>query len=1250
MIQAEIEGVGTLEFPDGTDQAVIQRTVKQYLTGPPIDPHTGKVQPSISAAPPSGMMQRLRDYLGIREPKTTPLDIEAMEQKKTPFQIREEVFGTGKVEEFRRVVGKAFGGATGGITNLVKGYEENPETWPGAVLGAGAELGGFLLGPLGIAKSLTGTRLAPTASGLRGMAQVMTEGAANLGIASAISSLAPTLMTSETAGKAVLTVAESGTIGAVIGALFPAMGAVPTKPLRLAVSLAVMDKIRAGTKQWFTVDDVYRGMKDGTIDSKQLGEAAFGYLMDMYFTLKVPTMKRQLVALNNNVAQRISAQSAQEVEQTILDLAKRGDIVKPPEEGISQEDIAQRFGSDKAFEAVVSQTQTRTGQSEVTDGVQGVSPKDVLKDAMDVERMFNNADAELQSLRRLDLKKVREQIARATLDTSAGVKKQLLEEGGQEGREAVIRRDLIKGMKSKTILMTEEAEPKVWGDLSKADEKLLDRVIQAKRTVAIDKHQQQLPEDVRKDIAHPEGLGGGEHQAFLDTLKATDPERYTKLSERADTYNGLMNDLLDMRTRAGLLTSESAEQMKAVGFYSPRLFIQHLDPERTYRFGGQTISIPDSGLKRLDEGSIRALENNSRLLYQHAVATTTHRIARNEANQALLNLAESNPENGVIRKAPKGLQEAPHGEEIIHAMVDGKPQKMLMSSDMAKQWVESDPATNQAVTSLFGWLSGTKALKAMATGYNPEFALTNPMRDMVLIWLSTHEYSKHPQVFLKQIAEDLAATREDAWYRRGAYADAIREGLGMDFLTHQGWIHPDIKGALKEAQHVMGYVGETSEIWTRLALRRRALANGKPAHEATWIARNYLDFNQGGWAVKTLDNIGFPYVNASAQALRTIGRSVKENPSEMLWKVSYIMAFSMGLAVANRLVNKENWESVQSRDRANNWVLTTPFSYTDEEGNLRHYSVKLAKDQAVRGFTAIADGLVALAFGDKVNYQQITQGISDSLSVIDASRLPPAISALLGYYSNKDFWLNKDISSQFGKVRPGQEFTERTHPLLREYGKLTDKTPLALSPDRLAYLMSRFFTYGNVYTDAVGGATRVFMESLGAEPQKRYQEDILKSIPGVRRFVAVSDPYQPYRAEIEGARMDDQTEHYQAERKLDQLSEKVYKTKKEGGEIAQPESAVRDYIKAQPPGWQEGFVQRHIYHSFVYGIPERRFWLSMQSMSPEARALVYWNRWSQEDTKGKTTLDKQLSSIPGLVSDRFVLKLQQLKGGVGGKT
>jgi len=317
-----------------------------------IDPHTGREIPVLRAGEPPGMIERFRDYLGIRQRETGPLELEAMETGVRPFDIREEVFGTGREEEFRRVVGRGFSGLTGGIPDLVRGYEEHPETWPGAIAGGGAELAGFLVGPFKGAKLLTGTRLAPTAKGLLGVAQIMTQSAANLGIASMLSSVAPALLKSDTLTEATFEVAEGGAIGGLVGLLFPAMGAVPTKPLRLAVSLAVMDKIRAGPRQWFTIDDVIIGIKDGTIPPKELARASFNYLMDIYFTLKVPSMKKQLAALDNMVLQEIARQSSEETQRTILEMAKRGELEFETLEGITQKDLVRSFGSEGEFRKV----------------------------------------------------------------------------------------------------------------------------------------------------------------------------------------------------------------------------------------------------------------------------------------------------------------------------------------------------------------------------------------------------------------------------------------------------------------------------------------------------------------------------------------------------------------------------------------------------------------------------------------------------------------------------------------------------------------------------------------------------------------------------------------------------------------------------------------------------------------------------------------------------------------------------------
>ncbi|GAH76789.1 unnamed protein product, partial [marine sediment metagenome] len=163
--------------------------------------------------------------------------------------------------------------------------------------------------------------------------------------------------------------------------------------------------------------------------------------------------------------------------------------------------------------------------------------------------------------------------------------------------------------------------------------------------------------------------------------------------------------------------------------------------------------------------------------------------------------------------------------------------------------------------------------------------------------------------FTFQIARDFMATAKDTFLRKGRWIDYLDEGGGMTFLTHQGKPFKTmgkrgIYTAIKRLQQVLGYIGETSEIWTRLALRQRALRGGASPHEATWIARNYLDFNQGGSFMKAID-IGLPYVNAGVQGTRGIFRSLADRPVDTLWKFAQLGALASGLFLAIRYGNKE---------------------------------------------------------------------------------------------------------------------------------------------------------------------------------------------------------------------------------------------------------------------------------------------------------------------------------------------------------
>jgi len=898
-----------------------------------------------------------------------------------------------------------------------------------------------------------------------------------------------------------------------------------------------------------------------------------------------------------------------------------------------------------------------------------------------VEKMYERTDAELERLRKPSVAAVYHTLKRATVDVSGNVKKTLLKKGGQLGKEAVIRHDLIRGAGPKAERLVNEASGKIYGNLSKAEEKTLNRIIQSRRTIAI--------EGYKPGIKHPEGLGATEHQAFLNSLPK---EQLARLNQRADMYFSEMRTQLDLLKKHGLITDESYNALIKAGDYSPRQFIQHIDPERTYTFAGKKISVSDSGIQKLAEGSEQLLQNNSRALLAQVVTRTQARIFRNEANQALYTLAKQIPDNGVVKLAtpklrpikqelktglrvvaadrnnigtitnttddtvtihfynkqtklratktfPKSIvkqqfkiaseMKPPAGYKRIEVMIGGHPRAMLMPTDMAREWVVNDPAINTQMANIIGWLSGSKILKPMATGINPEFFITNMPRDIVHVWLTTHEYSPHIPVWIAQMGRDFLATAKDAFLRKGAWSKYIDEGGGMSFLTHQGRIAKGA-GKFKKLQDVLAYAGETSEVWTRLALRQRAIRNGKTALEATWEARNYLDFSQGGWAIKAADT-AIPYLNASIQATRGLFRSASQKPAEFMYKVGQLGTLATSLYLANRYTHPECWESISDRDKINNFIITTPWTYTDKNNEKRHLYFKIAKDQSQRLTCTIFENMVAKYLGEDINVDQVTQAAQDFIPFIPTQNVPPTVDAMLGYYANKDFWMNEDIW-RGPKIEPSQEYTRFTHPALVKIGKL------GLSPEKTKYVLENFFTSGNIYTSLVGGGLRQIMDQLPGDVKETTTEEMLTSMPFVRRALKSTYPYAKHRKNVEDIKIAASTERYIQTRNLDALSEIYYKDKDPSDK-----KAIFAFIKKQPPEDRVRLHRRFIRYGKVYNIPDRRWWLNLATLTPEARATVYWTRWQRADKEEKKRLERQLPKIPGIISGRFILRLQQLK-------
>jgi hypothetical protein len=284
------------------------------------------------------LIESVKDYLGYRD---LPAFLPAFNQETGLWQAldiyeaRKLYHGWEEPTELERVlyrwvVTTTTLGAADWIAKDLTAPVPGPKTAVGAFASGALDFASFMVFPFKMAEGLLGTRLAPTRSGLRGLAQVMGQGGATLGLASAISGLLPSLAHNDRVSDAGLEFVKGTASGATIGALFPVAGLVPTKTLRMAVGLAGLDFVKtrfheAPDKGLFTLDDVYRGVRDGTIDRTVLAQKTFDYLLDLYFLAKVPSMKQQLAGLKMNALMEEAGRvNPQEAEDALVEIGKSG--------------------------------------------------------------------------------------------------------------------------------------------------------------------------------------------------------------------------------------------------------------------------------------------------------------------------------------------------------------------------------------------------------------------------------------------------------------------------------------------------------------------------------------------------------------------------------------------------------------------------------------------------------------------------------------------------------------------------------------------------------------------------------------------------------------------------------------------------------------------------------------------------------------------------------------------------------------
>lgn len=579
-------------------------------------------------------------------------------------------------------------------------------------------------------------------------------------------------------------------------------------------------------------------------------------------------------------------------------------------------------------------------------------------------------------------------------------------------RQARVKR-ILKGIKSKVAVKAanmvvvragarsyanarfKKAEKKIFSKLNKKEEKELDAFIYARRIIAI----------VEAKGRYKSFGGYSVNEARRDMAKwkrEFGDKKFADMTRRADAYFDEYRTSLSRLKEAGVISSDLYDEISAID-YSPIKTIDYLiseaeDVEEISRMAEKN-GITKNQIKRLTEENKKEIITDARWLLSTNISAVEDRISENRMLASFddaINSATAE-ELAVIREyvlenkkigtkkdgTPKYFYDknkVPQGFKKINFFVDGKPVSMVMRESYADKLLDVKKGSSLDKISKY---SGTSILRFFATGGNPLFIVGNTAVDFANILFLSDTYRSFKLIGGIELGYDfvrnfLSKVSDTNRYQE-VYMDFLEHGGGMEYLSSDGLrAIEDLKPLGKitgVAQKVLSkyakaasYLGEVSEISFRMAVYEKELSNitnkfkkengsdptGQDLEdikfEAARIARETIDFSQGGSAVKEADKL-LPYLNAAAQGFRKGVDYANSNPKGFAVNMlqygvmaSSIATFSLAMLM-KRLKDDDEEDkisdvlnSVSEYEKANYHIIFT--GNKDDDGEYEYYRIK----------------------------------------------------------------------------------------------------------------------------------------------------------------------------------------------------------------------------------------------------------------------------------------------------------------------
>lgn len=833
-----------------------------------------------------------------------------------------------------------------------------------------------------------------------------------------------------------------------------------------------------------------------------------------------------------------------------------------------------------------------------------------------------------------------------------------LQNAGPAGEVAHNRMVIQNGATMAAKVKMDAFNKDVFDKLSHSERKTVDEITRLRRIIQIDKYKGV------NVVRHEGGITGPMAEARLNQIRDGMGDAFSKVNDAATSIFEQQKILLNNLRDAGLIPDELHQKLYKLD-YTRTEYLDQIDPAIPIasHVRNMPTSIKSSGIPELGRGKTESVNMDAQSLLMEDMARVENRIFRNNTLQAVRQLAAANPDNGIVKlpgpnivkKLASGdqmMRHTPEGFTSIGVRVAGKQEFILMKDEYAEQFVARPEAMPEWLAVTFRTVSGTSLLKTTSTGMNPAFLIAGIPMDIFHTWIAGRDvYSPHLPMYLAQMGKDLTKTAKDAFTKTGVWEDAMSEGIGSSYLTHESRNLTDPSKSIKsqllpkfaKTRETLSYLNDVSDMWIRLAYRNRLIDSGMESWKATAMARDRLDYFQGGMVTKAFDTI-IPYANVTIQATGKAIEASMKDPSGAAIKAAWIVGTAASIKLASMISSPQTDKNMSVMDKVRNFNITFGDQlYTiDANGNKRYMYIPIRLDQVVMPLNAaVVGGLEIGEYGKAPN--GITGNAIGQVSPISSAFPIPTMDAVAAYVSNYDQFTDKTIY-QGHKVLPQDEVRTFGTGKPTGAGFVAAGQATGMSPMRLEAAAGKLINTNNFYIQAAGGAYKLLFEGADPRDQASSTMMMLQQVPGLRNIVKFTTPATSMLDDVQKAEQEAGSMTAQHTQVLNDL---IFQ--QEHGQNNITLKTIQTYINNQPMEERQKLADHAKYTLNVNkimehykasdNVPARSWWIASAKAPADVRAQAFYDQWvsaSSEDRQRMLSIANSLQSAGvGYLSPEF---------------